>query len=162
VMAASVAGFFTGAVLMAPRWPGAHLAHQGGLLAHAARLGWATTDTISAFWLHPTRLLSLSSGEVAWMVLGPTAVAAFGWSVVRLVRITGLRAARTAALAGLAVLPCLVAAAAWVVGSQHAANASFRAGRLDLVLIAVMVAAVGVARRLTTLTRGESAAMRSL
>ena len=156
VMAASVAVFASGVVLMAPRWPGARLAHHDGVLAHAARLGWATTETISTFWLHPTRLLSLPASEVAWMVLGPAAVLTFVWSLVRLVRVTGLRAPGTSAMAGFAVLPCLIAAAAWVLGSQHVANANYRAGTLDLVLIAVMVAAVFVARH----TRAAGASWR--
>lgn len=159
-MGVSVAVLVAGIGLTATRWPGARLAHHGGVLAHAARIGWAATETISTFWSHPARLLTLPSGEVAWMVLCPAAVMGFAWSAVRLVRVTGLRAPRAPALGGLAVLPCFLAAAAWVLGSQHAPNANYRAGTLDLALLALMAVAAGVAR-LTSLTRRESAAMRS-
>jgi hypothetical protein len=52
-----------------------------------------------------------------------------------------------------AVLLCLIAASAWVVGSQHAADANYRAGTLDLVLIAVMA---GVASRWSLLNGLEA------
>jgi hypothetical protein len=140
--------FIAGIWLTAPRWPGVRLGHHDGVLAPAARIGWAATDTISTFWLHPTRLLTLPVGELAWMVLCPIAVVGFGWSVVRLVRVTTPPSARVlphvSTVAGLAALPCFIAAAAWVVASQHAANANYRAGTLDLVLIAGMAAAAGV------------------
>ncbi len=94
VLAASAGVLIAGVRLMAPRWPGAGVVHHDGVLAHAARIGWAATDTISTFWLHPNRLLALPAGELAWMVLCPTAVVIFGWSLVRLVRVTGLRSPR--------------------------------------------------------------------
>lgn len=148
VLAASAGVLITGVRLMAPSWPGARVVHRDGALAHAARIGWAATDAISTFWLHPNRLLTLPAGELAWMVLCPTAVMMFGWSLVRLVRVAGLRSARmsrhASPVAAFAALPCFVAAAAWVVGSQHAANLDYRAGNLDLVLIALMAAAARV------------------
>jgi hypothetical protein len=61
----------------------------------------------------------------------------------RLVRNSG----KAWAVAGAFVLPCFVTAAAWVLGSQHAANPAFRAGTLDVVLLGVMATATLVVRR---------------
>ena len=130
-----------GVGLMGSRWPGLRAAHHDGLLAHAALIGWAATDSISTFWLHPSRLLTLPVGELTWMVLCPVAIVGCASSVVRLVRVTrrsSPRPSRLSSVAGIAAVPGLVAAAAWVLSSQHAVNANYRAGTLDLVLIAGM------------------------
>ena len=81
------------------------------------------------------------------MVACPVAVGGLIWSLIRLARVTGRQSRRPYALGGLAALPCFIAAAAWVVGSQHAPDATYRAGTLDLVLIAVMAAAARAAHR---------------
>ncbi|HEX4430724.1 MAG TPA: hypothetical protein VHZ96_15750 [Frankiaceae bacterium] len=156
VLVAGVAGLTVGLRLTSPYWPGARLAHHDGMLAPVARIGWAATETISTFWLHPTRLLTLPTGELAWMVACPVAVTGLVWSLVRLARVSDLRPARLPhvdAATRAAVLLCLIAASAWVVGSQHAADANYRAGTLDLVLIAVMA---GVASRWSLLNGLEA------
>jgi hypothetical protein len=35
---------------------------------------WASTLAISAYWAHPTALLSFPPSEIAWMVLSPIAI----------------------------------------------------------------------------------------
>jgi hypothetical protein len=42
--------------------------------------------------------------------------------------------------------------AIWVIGSQHAENPNYRAGTLDLLLVAVMATASFAIRRATTAT----------
>jgi hypothetical protein len=82
------------------------------------------------------------------MVICPIAVAAAVSSLMRIVRITGGLPRRTEfSLQQMAFLPCLVGAAVWVCASQHAANISFRAGTLDLFLVAAMAAASYAVRR---------------
>jgi hypothetical protein len=53
--------------------------------------------------------------------------------------------ARLASIAAIGMAPALAAATAWVVSSQRDPHAMFRAGTLDLVLIAGMTAAVAAA-----------------
>jgi hypothetical protein len=147
---ASAGVLIVGTRLMAPRWPGAARPQHGGILASVARYTWAATDTISTFWLHPYRLVQLPLGELFWMAVSPAAAVVLVWATIRVAQ-TGrqggqLRVPRMTTRAGVATLPCFVTAAAWVIGSQHAANASYRAGTLDLVLVAAMVAAAFVAR----------------
>jgi hypothetical protein len=157
VLVASAAVFIAGVRLVAPRWPNAPVVHHDGALVHAARVGWAATDSISTFWLHAHLLLTRPVDELVWMMLSPLAVTAFLWSVLRLVRASGVhlprRPAHAGTLAGIALMPCFVTAAAWVLGSQHAASASYRAGTLDLALIVVMVTSTYVARNAMRLQR---------
>jgi hypothetical protein len=140
-----------GARLIAPRWPAGRATHDNGMIVDFARTGWAATDAISTFWLHPHRLLAVPIGELAWMVLSPVAVVALVWAAIRVVQVSGPRLVRNSgkawAVAGAFVLPCFVTAAAWVLGSQHAANPAFRAGTLDVVLLGVMATATLVVRR---------------
>lgn len=157
VSAAVLAG---GVRVMAPRWPGAALPPGHGILAVAARTGWAVSDPISTFWLHPHRLLALPAVELAWMVVCPAAVGALVCAVVRLGRVCRLRepmAARVRSVGRAVVLLSLLTAAAWVVCSQHAVQATYRAGTLDLVLIAAMLAAVLVARNAAPSSQGAAA-----
>jgi hypothetical protein len=97
--------------------------------------------------MHPGRLLALSGVELAWMALSPVAIAALGWSVVRLLQAVRVSIPRAPWHFGCGL--CLTAvpavfSAAWVVSSQHASTATYRAGTLDLLLIAVMVATAHV------------------
>lgn len=150
VLVGSAGVLAAGARLMSPLWPVAHGSRHQGLLATAARVGWTATDSISTYWLHPHRLLELPAVELAWMVACPVAVAAAGWAALRLFRLSGRRGAAPSMwlsrLTGLGLMAGFAAAATWVVGSQHAASATFRAGTLDLALIGVMATAALVAR----------------
>jgi hypothetical protein len=154
LLVTSAAVLVAGVRLMTPMWPGAHVVQHEGALAHAARVGWASTATISTFWLHPHRLLTLPAGELVWMLLCPAAVVAFVWAAVRVTRVCSAHVpragGRVSIIGGVAAMPSLVTAAAWVVGSQHASNDTYRAGTLDLVLIAAMLASALLARNALT------------
>lgn len=144
LLVAGAAVLVGGLRLVVPLWPGARLGRHG-LLASAARTGWAATDPISTFWLHPHRFFLLPAVELAWMFLCPAAVGVLVWAAVRLGQVCSVHVPRAGgrpwSVGGLAALPGLLAAAAWVVGSQHAADATYRAGTLDLVLVAAMLTA---------------------
>ena len=110
-----------------------------------ARWTWAATESISTYWIHPGRLLALPASEVAWMLASPIAALACLRGLAGLVAATGLAATWRRQVNWLAVAvltPALVAAATWVIGSQHDANPSLRAGTLDLALVVAMTAAV--------------------
>jgi hypothetical protein len=142
--------------------PAATLAASGAVLvlgalriaAHAhgptplARWTWAATESISTYWIHPGRLLALPASEVAWMLASPLAALLCCRALRQLARAADLTTTprtwrRTArALAGAVLMPALVAAATWVLGSQHESRADLRAGSLDLALIAAMTIAL--------------------
>jgi len=144
-------------------WPSHLQARTGeGLLAHIAQLTWAWTDSISTYWVHPTRLLARPHAELAWMVASPLAFLLLILAARRIlaaIDLAGLapgwarvgRAAHTTI-----VTACLLACATWVLASQHDSNITFRAGSLDLALIAAMTIAAAMiraaTRRLATLT----------
>jgi hypothetical protein len=141
-LASSSAVLLIGVGIVAGESPGARGARHDGALAQVAAFGWAATQSISTFWLHPHRLLTLPAADIAWMVICPIAVAAAVSALMTLARLTAerLRSDRFS-VQHAAFLACLASAAVWVVGSQHAANPAFRAGTLDLFLVAVMAIA---------------------
>jgi hypothetical protein len=120
-------------------------ASHPGLIAGAARWTSAATESISTYWIHPDRLLALPTSELAWMLASPVAAIACCRGLLGLVARTDLvhtihHTGRR--LAAAAMLPALVTAATWVLGSQHDPNASLRAGSIDLALVAAMTVAV--------------------
>jgi hypothetical protein len=155
-LAASSGVLVAGFCIVAATSPSARGPRRDGVLSHTAALSWAATQTISTFWLHPSRLVALPATNLAWMLICPAAVVAAGWALLRLVRVTDSAAARqhwpAASLVQVLLLHGLAAAAIWVIGSQHAENLNYRAGTLDLGLIAVMAIAAGAVRRAATVT----------
>ena len=140
--AAGAATFIVGALHVSSH--AAPAATHSGVLAGAARWTWAATESISTYWIHPYRLLALPLPEVAWMLASPIAAIVCWRGVIGLAARTELSwPARYPRRLAMAVLvPALVAAATWVIGSQHDPHASLRAGTLDLALIAAMTVAV--------------------
>jgi hypothetical protein len=117
-----------------------------------AGFGWAETLGISTYWAHPSDLLALPRTELAWMIISPAALIGAVIGAVATVRRVALAATTLryevkltkAAAAGMLLF--LAAAALWVVVSHRGPNGVFRAGSLDLLLIAVMAAALTIAR----------------
>ena len=152
-LAASAAVLLAGLGIVAATSPGSD---HDGVFAKAASIGWAATQPISTFWLHPSRLASLPATDISWMLICPVAIASAGWSLLRLARVVGQDAPRrdrpASPVGSVFFLPCLAGASVWVIGSQHAANLNFRAGTLDLFLIGVMATAASAVRRASTAT----------
>ncbi len=129
-------------------------------MAHIAQLTWAWTDSISTYWIHPTRLLARPHTELAWMVASPLAFLLLILAARRILAAidpAGLapRWARVGRAAHTTIVTaCLLACTTWVLASQHDSNITLRAGTLDLALIAAMTVAAAViraaTRRLTT------------
>jgi hypothetical protein len=135
-------------------WPG-HGGHQWRFQrlvpSSIAGFGWSETLGISAYWAHPADLLALPTAELAWMLTSPVVLVAAVAGAVQLVRRVTLSGAalayeaRLARAATVGMLPCLAAAGWWVISSRSGASDVFRAGSLDLLLIAGMAVAVLVA-----------------
>ena len=137
-------------------WPGHLQARTGeGLVAHIAQLTWAWTDSISTYWIHPTRLLARPHTELAWMVASPIAFLLLILAARRIlaaIEPTDLapRWARVGRAAHTTIVTaCLLACTTWVLASQHDSNITLRAGTLDLALIAAMTVAAAVIRAAT-------------
>jgi hypothetical protein len=155
LMTIGVTILIAGGVHFAPAWPGNgghHGAFERVLPGGVAGFAWAETVGITAFWAHPSDLLALPATQVAWSVVSPIAYATGVVGAVNLVRNVELSPAvlgfeaRLAKAALVGMFPCLVAAAWWVVSSQTGSNLVFRAGSLDVLLIATMAAALVVTR----------------
>jgi hypothetical protein len=120
-----------------------------------ASFGRAETLAISTYWVHPSTLLALPTTQLGWMILSPAALAATVIGSIAVVRrvTLGARAlayeSRLATSAAVGMVPYLAAGAWWVLASHRGPTGVFQAGSLDLLLIAVMAAALTVARSAT-------------
>jgi hypothetical protein len=135
-------------------WPGAagHGTHLRRLVpSDIAGFGWAETLPITAYWIHPDRLLALPRAQVAWIFTSPMLLVATVSATVAVVSEVPLSVAvlryeaRLAQVAAAGMALFLLAAAWWVLASRTAGNPVFKAGSLDLLLLVVMAAALGVA-----------------
>ncbi|HEX4832185.1 MAG TPA: hypothetical protein VH478_13960 [Trebonia sp.] len=116
----------------------------GGLAAFA----WASTLSVSTYWLHPAALAAFPAPELAWMALSPLALAAATVAAALLVRRSPLspRAqafqARLAPLACAAMLAFLAGGGLWVASG---AQGLFRAGTIDAAGVALLAAILALA-----------------
>ena len=136
-------------------WPGTggtgpeHGLVPGGLAA----FGWASTLSVSAYWVHPGLWGVFPAAEIAWMVLSP-----FAWGGL----ITGaactarklsppppLQAhlARLGAVAAIAAIGFVAGAGCWVLARDPAGAAVFRPGLIDAAGLAGLVVAAVIALR---------------
>jgi hypothetical protein len=139
-------------------WPGTsgrpgqlHLLVPGSI----ASFGWAETLGLTAYWAHPSELFALPSDQLLWTLLSPVTFAATVAGAVKVVRRITLSAAaiefeaRLAKVAAIGMVPYLGSAAWWVLSSPTDSNPVFRAGSLDVLLVAGMVIAFAVMRTAT-------------
>jgi hypothetical protein len=135
-------------------WPGTGghpWAQQGLVPGGIAAFLWASTLSISSYWAHPGALLGFPASEVAWMVVSPLAMvgAVAGATTTvrrldaspRLLRYEG----RLGRVAGVAMGVFLVGSCCWIVDGGAGPRNLFHAGAIDVVGLAVMVAAALVA-----------------
>jgi hypothetical protein len=125
-----------------------------------AALLWISTLAVSAFWAHPTILLSLPASELTWMAISPIALVVAVVGAAKTVRrldlsIRELRfVTRTAqlAIAGLGLF--LFGTLTWLVDGGPGPDRLFQAGTVDQIGLVVMTATLLVAirtiRRITT------------
>lgn len=112
---------------------------------------WASTVAVSAYWAHPTILLSLPAGELAWMCVSPVALGLAVIGATRLVRRLDfstrlLRFVGHAARAGSVALSLfLVGALVWMVDGGPGPSRLFQAGTVDAIGVAVMSVSLGLA-----------------
>jgi hypothetical protein len=110
---------------------------------------------LTAYWAHPVTLFGLPTDQLLWTLLSPVTFVATVASAVSVVRRVTLSAAaldveaRLAKVTAIGMVGYLGSAAWWVLSSPTDSNAVFRAGSLDVLLIAGMVIALAVAHTAT-------------
>jgi hypothetical protein len=121
----------------------------GGVAAFA----WAATLSVTSYWAHPAALASFPTGEMAWMVVSPVALACVAGGVAVLFRRVDLspRVLRFEAWLGRAAcfVMAVFLAAAWLWMSDGD-RGLFHPGIIDVAGLAVMTAALAVASRCRT------------
>jgi hypothetical protein len=151
---ASAVALVAGAHHFQNSWPGTGgtAAHRGIVPAGPAAFSWASTLSVSSYWVHPHALRAFPAGEVAWMALSPLALIGLAAGTAVVVRRLRLPArllgyeARLAGVAALAMACFLAGAACWVFGQGSGHPGLFHAGAVDVAGLAVMTvaAAAGV------------------
>jgi hypothetical protein len=143
-------------------WPGTgghQWAHQGLVPGGVAAFSWASTLSISSYWVHPGALLSFPATEVTWMAVSPVAMMCVVVGAAKTVRRLDLspRALRyEARLSGATALGMLVflgASCAWIVDGGPGPRNLFHAGVIDVAGLIVMAASVAVAYRAVSRAR---------
>jgi hypothetical protein len=116
----------------------------GGLAAFS----WASTLSVTTYWLHPAALASFPAAELAWMAASPLALACAAGGAAALVRRVELPRRLLAWQARLAAAGCGVMLAffagcgCWVASGGQGL---FRAGTIDAAGVAALAATLAVA-----------------
>lgn len=136
-------------------WPGGYLRAGGhewigrGLIPGGlAAFSWASTLSVTTYWLHPAALATFPAAELAWMAASPVALACAAGGAATLVRRVELPRRLLAGQARLAAGACGVMLAffagcgCWVAtGGQGL----FHAGAIDAAGVAALAATLSVA-----------------
>ncbi len=132
-------------------WPGTGGTHHGLMPAGVAAFGWASTLSVSSYWVHPALLARFPLAELAWMTLSPVAWIGLLTGLVMITRRLSwprrlLRyEAMLAAGATVAAVAFLAGAASWVLGRGQ--TGMFRPGLVDGAELAIMAVTLVVALR---------------
>ncbi len=142
-------------------WPGTggtgaqHGLVPGGLSA----FGWASTLSVSSYWVHPALLGRFPHAELAWMALSPVAAAGLLAGLVltaRRLTWSGRLLRYEAGLAGWACLSAavfLAGAVSWMLGHGLSGTALFRPGLVNGAELLIMAMSLAVALRAATRIR---------
>jgi hypothetical protein len=135
-------------------WPGTGghpWAHQGLVPGGIAAFSWASTLSITSYWMHPSALLAFPPTEVAWMLASPVAMAMVAVGAAKTVRRTQLTPGflRVEILLGrlalVAMTLFLTAAGVWLLGGGTGPRNLFEAGTIDRFAVITMTAAIVLA-----------------
>jgi hypothetical protein len=135
-------------------WPGTGghpWAHQGLVPGGVAAFSWASTLSITSYWVHPAALLAFPAPELAWMLASPVALVMIAVGSAKVVRRVHLSLAvlRVEILLGrLAVATMavfLLAAGEWILRGGTGPRGLFDAGSIDRLAIVAMTASLVLA-----------------
>jgi len=135
-------------------WPGTGghpWAHQGLVPGGVAAFSWASTLSVTSYWVHPDALSRFPLTEVAWMLASPFAMVTAAVGCVKTVRRAHLsaRVLRTEMVLGRlavgAMVLFVVAAGLWMLNGVSGSPGLFAIGAIDRFALIAMVACLVVA-----------------
>jgi hypothetical protein len=154
--AAGTAVLIAGSVHFGHGWPGTGGHAWGGrgiVPGTVARIAWAATLWISAYWAHPGALSAFPAGEIGWMVLAPLALVAVAVGAGRVLRTLPLSRrvlgyeARLGLAAAVAMAVFLAGGGSWIVSGGAAPRGLFAVGAIDVAGLVVLAVALLVGCR---------------
>jgi hypothetical protein len=136
-------------------WPGTGghpWADQGIVPGGMAAFTWASTLSVSAYWMHPGALSSFPPTEVAWMAISPIAIGCVVLGAASTVRKLDLSPkvlryeSRLGSVASFAMIAFLTGSCFWIVDGGTGPRDLFHIGAIDIVEVVAMALALAVAR----------------
>lgn len=136
-------------------WPGTGghpWADQGIVPGGMATFMWASTLSVSAYWMHPGALSSFPMTEVAWMAISPIAIVCVVLGAASAVRRLELSPkvlryeSRLGSLASFAMIIFLTGCCFWIVDGGTGPRDLFHIGAINIVEVVMMGLAFAVAR----------------
>jgi hypothetical protein len=137
-------------------WPGTGghpWAHQGLVPGGIAAFSWASTLSVSSYWMHPLALSKFPPAELAWMTGSPMALVAMAVGSAKVVRRVQLSERALRFECGLGQLTAgamalfVVASGLWVLRGGAGPHGLFATGAIDRVALVAMVTTFAVAVR---------------
>jgi hypothetical protein len=137
-------------------WPGTGghpWAHQGIVPGGVAAFTWASTLSVTSYWVHPGALMAFPASEIDWMVVSPIAMVGLAIGAAKVVRRVDLPPrtlhyeARLAHVAAVLMTVFLSGAFTWVVYGGPGPRNLFHVGTIDVAGLLVMAVALVVAGR---------------
>jgi hypothetical protein len=137
-------------------WPGTGgrpWAHQGLVPGGAAAFLWASTLSISSYWVHPSALLRFPPAELAWMCISPLAAVSAVVGSTKIVRRLDMSARlvdyerRIGRAAAWAMAIFLIGSCFWIVDGGPGPRNLFHAGAIDVSGLALMTGLATMALR---------------
>ena len=135
-------------------WPGTGghpWSHQGMVPGGVAAFSWASTLSITSYWMHPAALLGFPLPEVIWMFASPLAIGMAVVGSAKIVRRVHLspRVLRVEILLGrlaaVAMALFLMAAGLWTLKGGSGPRGLFDAGAIDRFALIAMTTSLVVA-----------------
>jgi hypothetical protein len=136
-------------------WPGTgghRWADQGIVPGGMAAFSWASTLSVSSYWMHPGALSSFPATEVAWMAISPIAITCVVLGAASTVRGLELSTrvlryeSRLGSLASFAMIAFLTGCCLWVVDGGTGPRDLFHIGAINVIEVVIMGLALVIAR----------------
>jgi hypothetical protein len=137
-------------------WPGTGghpWAHQGLVPGGVAAFSWASTLSVTSYWVHPGALSTFPLTEVGWMIASPLAMAMVAVGCAKTVRRAHLsaRVLRAEMVLGQVAVGAMVlfvlAAGLWMLNGGPGPRGLFTTGAIDRFALIAMAACLLLALR---------------
>jgi hypothetical protein len=156
LIAASAVVLVVGGRHFANGWPGTGghpWVHQGLVPGGVAAFTWASTLSISSYWVHPAGLSSFPGAELAWMLISPVALISLVIGLATLVRRSELssRVVRyelfVADVSAVVMVAFLGGALSWMINGGPGPRNLFHTGLVDVIGAGIMALCLAAAWR---------------